>query len=79
MKYKYIYFIEVEQKPKTKVYECRNNTTDEVLGIVKWNCGWRQYCFFTIDFKNRLLCYEVVFSASCLNDIADFLNKINKK
>ena len=48
MKYEYIHFVEIEQKPRTKVYSCRNNKSKEELGLVKWFPSWRQYCFYPI-------------------------------
>jgi len=69
--YKYISFVESGQKPKTKVYQCINNTHQTVLGLVRWHPAWRQYCYFTL--------IEAVYSSGCLNDITDFLNTLNKK
>ena len=73
MRYKYIHFIERKpEKPrKTKMWECRNNKSNFCLGEVAWYSSWRQYCFEP-PFE------PVVFSASCLADIIDFLDKQNK-
>jgi len=67
--YKYISFIELDSKPKTKVFEVRNFSGGALLGCVKWYAPWRKYCFF-IDFPGR------VFDAGCLADIQDFMNKL---
>jgi len=71
IKYKYINFIEIEQKPKTKVYSCRNNKSEEELGIVKWFPSWRQYCFYPT--------IEIILSKGCLKDIQDFIETIGKE
>jgi len=67
--YKYINFVEVEQKSKTEVYSCRNNKSDCELGTVKWYPAWRQYCFFTIE--------NVIFNQKCLENIQDFMGQLN--
>ena len=71
MKYKYIHFVKVADKAKTAVWECRNNRSSDGLGTVEWYGPWRQYCF----------CPEVatVFNTSCLADIQDFLDKVNRE
>lgn len=70
MKYKYIHFVKVERKAKTSVWECRNNRSGSVLGIVKWYSQWREYCYFPYECS--------LYNDSCLNDIANFLNKITR-
>ena len=69
-KYKYINFTLIEQKPKTGVYLCRNNTNGGQLGIVKWYPAWRQYCYFPIC--------EAVYSKGCLEDIGSFIMQLDK-
>jgi hypothetical protein len=71
MTYKYIKFIKIEDKPKTSVWNCCNISGDYSLGIVKWNPGWRQYCFFPEP--------GMVFSIGCMNDIGDFITKLKIK
>lgn len=68
MKYKYINFFLVEQKPKTNVYECRNNKSGVVLGILKWYGPWRQYCYFPAC--------QAVYSKGCLEDINSFIDSL---
>ena len=63
--YKYIHFEKIADKPMTSVWSCRNNTGDYEIGIVKWNPGWRQYCFFPSS--------DMVFSPGCMKDIIDFI------
>lgn len=68
-KYKYISFIEIEQKPKTKVWRCVNNKSQHELGIVKWYSSWRQYCYFPT--------VQAAYSKGCLDDINDFITTIS--
>jgi len=65
MRYEYICFVEVERKPKTAVWSCRNNKSGREIGQVRWDAPWRQYCFF--------LTAASVYSAGCLEDIREFL------
>jgi len=68
--YKYIHFVLIGAKTKTKIWECRNNKEHYALGEVKWYAPWRQYCFLPVDGLT-------VFNAGCLSDIVDFLSKAN--
>ena len=65
---KYIHFKKIEDKPKTSVWSCLNNSGDYQIGIVKWNPGWRQYCFFPEP--------DMVFSIGCMEDICKFINTL---
>jgi hypothetical protein len=67
--YKYLKFIEVEAKTKTKVFEVRNKLYGDLLGFVKWYAPWRKYCLF-LDSAG------IVFDANCLADIHDFINTL---
>ncbi len=69
-KYQFIEFVLLEEKPKTEVYGCRNNSSHEKLGEVKWYSAWRQYCFFPETY------IEAVYSIGCLNDIAAFMEQM---
>lgn len=66
MKYEYISFVPVESNGKTSIWNCINNKSQFVLGVIKWNSGWRQYCFFPTQ--------DTVFSMGCLDDISDFID-----
>jgi len=69
--YKHIHFVNVSSaypKRKTQTWDCRNNS-GVFLGIVYWNCKWRQYCFYIKT--------ERIFSAGCLHDIIDFINNLH--
>lgn len=65
---KYIHFVKIEDKPKTAVFSCRNTSGDYEIGVVKWNPGWRQYCFFPSS--------DTVFSTGCMEDICKFISTI---
>jgi len=67
--YKHIRFEVSVEKPKTRVWDCLNNSRDDLLGEVRWHAPWRQYCFFPD--------HQIVFSPSCLRDITSFLNRSN--
>ena len=68
VKFKHINFSVIKKLKKTEVWECRNNSWNEVLGIIKWYPLWRQYCFFTNS--------EIIYAESCLNDISKFINQL---
>ena len=63
--YKVIHFVKIEDKPKTSVWECRSNNSNECLAVIKWYSPWRQYCFFPTP--------ETVFNIGCLEDINHFI------
>ena len=66
--YKYIYFVKIEDKPKTSVWECRSRSSQALLGIVKWYSPWRQYCFLPES--------DTVFNVGCHKDINDFIGQL---
>ena len=69
--YKYLFFVECNPDSKTrvtKVFEVKNDYGH--MGYVKWYSPWRKYCFFP-DSAGGL-----VFDASCLADVQDFLNNL---
>lgn len=69
--FKYIYFVKIEDKPKTSVWECRNKNNDGLLGEILWYGPWRQYCFFPEA--------ETAFNHSCLGDIIFFIEGLKKR
>ena len=71
MKYEFIHFELIEQKPKAGVYACRNNRSGEPLGVVKWYPAWRQYCYFPT--------VQAVYSHGCLEDIQKFIVHVNSE
>ena len=64
-RYEYIHFVQVEQKPKTSVWSCRNNKSGAEPGQVKWHGPWRRYCYFPTC--------PAVYSAGCLGNITSFI------
>jgi hypothetical protein len=69
-KYEYIHFVldESFQSAKTTRWFCSSNSSDDVLGIVKWYAAWRQYCFFPSE--------DSIFNNGCLADIQDFIKQL---
>lgn len=61
----------IELKPKTQVWKILSSNAIDVFGVVKWYPDWRQYCFFSKE--------NFVFSAGCLQDIIEFIEKLNTK
>ena len=70
-KYKYIHFVHIDEKPKTGVWSCRTNKSEEELGKIKWYGAWNQYCFLTTN--------QAFFSIGCLKDIQDFIRVKEKE
>ena len=66
--YKYLKFVQLESSGKTSKWNCYNLHYGEVLGQVKWNSQWRQYCYFPT--------MQAMYSSGCLNDIADFIEQL---
>jgi len=62
--YRYIHFVKAEEKPKTEVWTCHNNSTEAHIGTVAWHPHWRQYCYFTKG---------AIYSSGCMADIQDFI------
>lgn len=69
-RYQYIHFVKIAQRPKTAVWSCRNNISQEELGQVRWYPAWRQYCYFPTA--------QAVYSAGCLADIKEFIEQAGK-
>jgi len=69
--YKFIHFLKKEEKPKTSVWYCCNNKSDNILGEVKWYSRWRQYCYFST--------VPAIYSIGCLEDINNFIQQLNKE
>lgn len=68
-RYKYIRFQEIPNPgKKTKHFQCRNNKSGGLLGLVEWERGWRQYCFYP--------CADTMFSKGCLEDVNDFITQL---
>ena len=67
---KYIDFVQIESKNKTKVEEVRTKE-GIVLGIIKWHGSWRQYSFFPMP--------NTVFEKTCLADITEELKRLQEE
>lgn len=65
-RYKYLHFVKV----KTSMWECRSNKTSVALGNIYWDDYFRQYSY-SPDLNT-------VYSASCLDDIADFVRQLKQ-
>jgi len=63
----------VGSKAKTKVISVYSKSSDCYLGNIKWNPGWRHYCFFPT------IVFETVYSDRCLKTISEFLTEINEE
>jgi hypothetical protein len=70
-RYQYIHFEVKRELTKIKIWSCRNNSTRSELGEVKWYAPWKQYCFY------HRVGIPSVFSADCLRDVADFIERLN--
>jgi len=67
--YKYLQFSELISTGKTSKWSCQTKNGCHSLGNIKWYGAWRQYCYFPV--------VQAVYSAGCLDDIADFLKQLN--
>ena len=66
-------FKEIKPKPKTKVIEVWSKCSNCILGIIKWDTGWRHYLFFpTLEFKTK-------HSDRCMLQIGFFIMNLNKE
>jgi hypothetical protein len=66
---RYIRFVKIAEKAKTKVWVVENNSSGGQLGIIEWYASWRQYCFSPAE--------GTIFNNSCLKDIDTFLSLRN--
>ncbi len=69
--YQYIHFEETPNPgKKTTTWDCVNTKSNGFLGYVYWYGAWRQYI---IEYELETICNK-----GCLDDIADFLDQLNK-
>ena len=70
--YEYIHFeklIDLSSTPKkTSTWLCKNNKSDDALGLVKWYGPWRQYCFYPES--------QTIFNKGCMLDIVSFIDQL---
>lgn len=75
-KFKYIHFVEASGENKSvngkPAYECKNNRTKTELAIIFWYLPWKEYCF-------TQSAQGVIFNNTCLADVQNFLEQLNKK
>jgi len=64
-RYKFIKICDAEMKNHFLVFNLKHG---DLLGEIGWYRPWRKYCFCPQA--------DTMFTASCLNDIADFMNNI---
>lgn len=65
-KYRFIHF---EQTILKGFWNCINNKSKTVLGVVSYYKPWKQYVFNAEDASN-------IFSQDCLADIIDFMKQL---
>jgi hypothetical protein len=69
MNKEYLTFRELESKGKTKIFSVVTlKDQEDVLGLIKWDSGWRQY-IFSID-------VNTIWSNGCLGQIKEFIDKL---
>jgi hypothetical protein len=66
--YKYLRFTQIGDTGKTTRWACMNHVSICNLGEIRWYGPWRQYCYYPP--------IESIFSAGCLQDIADFIKQL---
>ena len=62
---KYMYAKVIDQKPKSVVIGVYSQSSNVLLGKVKWYGPWRQYCFYPEP--------DTIFNTECLGEIATLL------
>ena len=67
----FIEFRHIGSKPKTNVYGIYSLENGGKLGEVYWYGPWRQYTFVPD--------YETVWHKGCLQDVIDFVDKVNRE
>ncbi len=68
---KYMTFELIEQKPKTTVWQVKNNQSGFLLGVISWYGAWRQYIYEPIS--------GTLFNNGCLDTISKFLTDLNNE
>jgi ABC-type uncharacterized transport system ATPase subunit len=56
---------------KTKIFNIINKKNSYTIGEIKWNGGWKEYCFYPAK--------KSFYEETCLRDIAGFLEELKKK
>ena len=68
--FKWIEFEIIERKPKTVVIQVISKDDGYTLGLISWYPSWRCYSFSPNN--------STIFEKTCLNNIATFLDILNK-
>lgn len=63
--YLFFCFIRLSPSGKTKIIGVYTKDKQTTLGKIKWQPGWRKYCFFPSP--------ETLFDADCLLEITNYL------
>jgi len=68
--YKWIRVVEAGNSPsgKTKIFHVINKESLDLLGVIKWNGGWRKYAFYPNS--------DTYYEEDCLNNISEFLEEL---
>ncbi len=70
---KYLDFVQIQNPGrKTKVFHIFNKETDEFLGEVRWDCGWRQYVTEIETSQHQ----KMRFTWGCHQEASDFIKKL---
>lgn len=71
-KYKFIHFVETEEVVSgKKVWDCRNNKSNDLLSKIFYYKPWNEYCFTQSD-------RNILFNNGCLKDTINFIEQLNK-
>lgn len=65
---KYLEFIWISSKPKTKVFAVVSVNHGDELGRIEWYSRWRQYCFMPHGMT--------IWNTNCLKDIENFITTL---
>ena len=63
---KYLKFIQVPFKGKTKRFHIVSKSSGDIIGKISWHSQWRQYTFAPA--------FPTIWNSSCLQDIETLLN-----
>lgn len=64
----YVEFKVAGKKPKTTIYHVVSKSDGFILGVIKWDAPWRQYCFFPAE--------RTTWSRGCLEQVVDFIHNL---
>lgn len=64
---RHLKFNEIKDTGKTKVWEVQNNHQHVEIGVIKWNGGWRKYCYYPY--------VDTMYDTKCLNRIIEFIEE----